>query len=699
MPVNELKINSSKNTKKHLKSSQKSLKFALIGNPNCGKTTLFNQLTGSRQYVGNWPGVTVEKKEGNLKFDNSNINIIDLPGIYSLSPYSSEEVITRKCLIHEKIDLIINIVDATNIERNLYLTTQIMELGRPMIIVLNMIDLLEKKGESIDYDYLKQSLNLPVIPISANKGIGINELLTFSIHFSKNYNELKIKNIYDKDIDFVLNNIENVLNETKNKFNINSRWLAIKLFEDDSIVSNSTKLTQIQEEKITKYKNMIKLTEHIDRQMLLADARYKYICSICKIAVHKKHNCNKLTLTDKIDRIITNKFLALPIFLALILLIFYITFGPLGTFLKDQASFLINNIFGNFMTNMQNVWGASEWTKSLVVGGIIQGVGSVISFLPQITLLFTLLSILEDSGYMARAAFITDRLLKKIGLSGKAFVPLLMGFGCSVPAILGTRILEKENDKKLTILMVPFMSCSAKMPVYAMFISAFFSKNQPLIIFSIYIIGILIAILTALIFKNTILKGESSSFIMELPEYRFPTIKNLTLHVWERVNDFLVKAGTVLVGATIIIWFLQSFDMTLKLVEDSSQSILAILGTHIAPLFSLCGFNDWRASVSLLCGLIAKESVVSTMAVLYNTGSGIDLATNISQNFSALSSFSFMVFVLLYTPCIATVSAIKKETKSISWTCFIVLYQLIVAWFFSACVFQFGNLFLNLTKL
>ncbi|MDQ5984130.1 MAG: ferrous iron transport protein B [Eubacteriales bacterium SKADARSKE-1] len=698
MPTNELKMNPLKNQRKHLKSHSKKLSFALIGNPNCGKTTLFNQLTGSRQYVGNWPGVTVEKKEGNLKLYNTDINIIDLPGIYSLSPYSSEEIITRNCLIREKVDLIINIVDATNIERNLYLTTQLMELGLPMVIVLNMTDLLEKKGDTIDYEFLKQVLNIPVVPISANKGIGINELLKLSLDFAKKHKELKVKNIYSKDIDKILNSIENVLNETTNKININNRWVAIKLFEDDILVLKSIKLTKLQEEKISKYKNMVQLSKHVDRQMLLADARYKYICSICKIAVHKKNDHNIMTLTDKIDRVVTNKFLALPIFFALILLIFYTTFGPIGIFLKDQTNFLINNIFGNLVLNTLNILGASEWTKSLIVGGIIEGVGSVISFLPQITILFTLLSILEDSGYMARAAFITDKLLRRVGLSGRAFVPLLMGFGCSVPAILGTRILERENEKKLAILMVPFMSCSAKMPVYSMFIAAFFSKNQPFIIFSIYIIGILAAIFTTLIFKRKLLKGTSSSFIMELPEYKLPTIKNLTLHVWERVRDFLVKAGTVLLGAAIIIWFLQSFDTTLHLIEDSSQSILAAIGTRIAPIFTICGFNDWRASVSLLCGLVAKESVVSTMAVLYNTGSGIDLATNISQNFSALSAFSFMTFVLLYTPCIAAVSAIKKETKSILWTCFIVFYQLFIAWFFSACVFQFGNLFLNFAK-
>ena len=404
---------------------------------------------------------------------------------------------------------------------------------------------------------------------------------------------------------------------------------------------------------------------------------------------------DKLSITDKIDKIVTNKFLALPIFLAIMMLIFYITFGPVGNYFKSWAEFLINDIIGNSIEKLLVSLNASSWAKSLILDGVVKGVGSVISFFPQIMILFTLLSVLEDSGYMARAAFITDKMLRKIGLSGKAFVPLLMGFGCSVPAVLGTRILEHDKDKKLTILMIPFMSCSAKMPVYSMFISAFFPSHQPIIIFSIYLLGILVAIFTAFLFKNTILKGKEAPFIMELPEYKLPTLKNLSLHVWERLKDFLVKAGTVLVGATIIIWFLQSFNFSLHTVQDSSDSILAYLGAKIAPIFTLCGFNDWKASVALISGIIAKESVVSTSAILYNTEASMVLHHALSQHFSMLSAYSFMVFVLLYTPCVAALSAIRKEMKSVKWTTISILYQLITAWFVSALVFQIGTLIKN----
>lgn len=674
---------------------QKKLRFALIGNPNSGKTTLFNSLTGSRQYVGNWPGVTVEKKNGYVKFKNNEIEIIDLPGIYSLSPYSPEEIVTRNCLINEPIDLIINTVDATNIERNLYLSTQIMEFGKPMIIALNMIDILEKKGHIINYKTLKQELNLPVIPISAGKGIGINELLDLAVNSVNNVN-VNIKNMYSSEVDLALKKIESVISESQQALKISSRWYSVKIFEDDDIVLKELKLKNQQLTEIKAIKSGIKTPEkNVDRQMIIADQRYKFICSVCSKAL-KKVLTNKTSTTEKIDKIVTNKFLAIPIFLMLMFSIFFVTFGPVGNFLRNNAQFFITDVLGNFVENSLNSLGASEWTKSLLLSGVIEGVGSVVSFLPQIALLFLLLCILEDSGYMARAAFITDKLLKKIGLSGKAFVPLLMGFGCSVPAILGTRILEKEKDKKLTILMIPFMSCSAKMPVYAMFISTFFAKNQPLVIFSIYLLGIIIAIITALIFKNSWLKGDSAPFILELPEYKLPTFKNLFLHVWERVKDFLTKAGTVLLAASIVIWFLQSFNFSLHMVSDSSKSILASIGSFIAPVFSLCGFGDWKSAVSLLSGIIAKESIVSTMSVLYNAESTDSLSTALAQHFSNISAYSFMVFVLLYTPCVAALSAIKKELKSLKLTIGIVCYQIFIAWFVSCCVFQFTTLFFNL---
>ena len=675
---------------------KKYLNFALIGNPNSGKTTLFNQLTGKHQYVGNWPGVTVEKKEGLLVFKNTQINIIDLPGIYSLSPYSSEEIVTSNCLLYEDIDLIINIIDSTNIERNLYLTTQLIELGKPIVVILNMTDLLHKKGDKIDYALLKKLLGVPIFPLSANKHDKIEPMLDLTIQSLNRKSNANIHNLYPKEINIVLNNIEDIIRNKANRSNVSLRWLAVKLFCEDELILKQLHLTDDEVSKINYYRNSISPIKNVDRQMVVAECRYNYICKICSQTVQKHLSNEQMTLTDKIDKIVTNKFLAVPVFLALMLLIFYITFGPIGNFFKDCAEYFIEHILAKSVENLLAILGASYWAKSLVVDGIIKGVGAVISFFPQITILFTLLSILEDSGYMARAAFIMDKLLRKIGLSGKAFVPLLMGFGCSVPAILGTRILESEKDKKLTILMIPFMSCSAKMPVYSMFVSAFFPHNQVFIISSIYILGIIVAIFTAFLFKNTILKGQEAPFIMELPEYKFPTFRNLSLHVWERLKDFLIKAGTVLVCATVIIWFLQSFDFSLHMVKNQNESILAWFGMKLAPLFTLCGFNDWKACVSLLSGLIAKESVVSTSAVLYNTAAELSLSENLQLHFSAISAFAFMVFILLYTPCIAALSAIRKEMKSPLWTSIAIVYQLVAAWFCSAFVFQFCTLFFNL---
>lgn len=677
----------------------KNLKVALVGNPNCGKTTLFNKLTGSNQHVGNWPGVTVEKKEGFLKFKNMTIDVLDLPGIYSLSPYSSEEIITRTCLLEDDPDLIINIIDATVLERNLYLTTQLLELQKPMIVAFNMIDIVEKKGDLIDYRKFRSELNVPIIPISANKGTGIKELLDLAIEHIVNKDKPIIKKIYEDKIEDVISKIENELNSgfslSRVKREISLRWLAIKLFENDEMILKKINLSRSQKENIRLYESVISLPEHMDAQMLIADQRYRYIYKLCKNAVKRKNTPEHITLTDKIDRVVTNKFLAVPIFALIMILTFYITFGPIGSFFRTEFELFIKDILGGNISNLLTNLGASEWTKSLIVGGIIEGVGSVISFLPQVVILFTLLSILEDSGYMARAAFITDKLLRKVGLSGRAFVPLLMGFGCTVPAVLGTRILEKENDKKLTILMIPFMSCSAKMPVYAMFIGALFKEHQVLVISSIYLLGILMAIFTAAIFKKPVLKGKTSSFLMELPEYRFPNFKNLCMHVGERVKDFVVKAGTILLVATIVIWFLQSFNLNLQMVLDRRDSILASFGMTIAPIFSICGFGDWRAAVSLLSGLIAKESVISTIAVLYGTGGLACTSQVIMDQFSVISAYAFMVFVLLYTPCIAALSAIHKEFKSFKWTAIAVIYQLTLAWIVSAIVYQLGTFVYN----
>ena len=662
------------------------IKIALAGNPNCGKTTLFNQLTGSNQYVGNWPGVTVEKKEGKIKNKfGLEMSIIDLPGIYSLSPYSPEEIVTRNCLLHDNPQVIINIVDATNIERNLYLTTQIAELGRPMVIALNMIDMLEKNGDTIDEKLLEKELGIPVVPISASKNIGIEALIEKTLELAKASKYVPVKNIYSKAVNNVLLDIEDALEEVKQSKYHRKRWTAVKLFEGDSVTWNHYDFTKEQREHIISHIEEINSSKNIDREMIIADERYKYICAITSRAVHKNHDPCKLTVSDKIDRIATNKYLAIPLFLVTMFLVFAITFGPIGNFLRDAAEWLISDLLAGGITTFLHNVNASEWAESLVIDGIIGGVGSVISFLPQIVLLFTLLSLLEDSGYMARAAFIMDKLLRCIGLSGRAFVPMLMGFGCTVPAVMGTRILESEKDKKLTILITPFMSCSAKMPVYLLMVSMFFKDRGPLVIFGIYILGVVIAILTALLFKSTVLKGKNSPFVMELPPYRLPSAKTLLLHVWERVRDFLVRAGTVLMGASILIWFLQSFNFSLQMVE-SDESILASIGMLIAPVFTLCGFGDWRASVSLVTGIAAKESVASTMAVLYGG--------SLTGAFSTLSAFSFLVFVLLYTPCVAALTAMRKEFGSRKWMAVSVVYQLAVAWIMSFAVFQIGSLFI-----
>lgn len=675
------------NKEKSIKS--KRIKIALGGNPNCGKTTLFNQLTGSNQYVGNWPGVTVEKKEGKVKYKDRDITVTDLPGIYSLSPYTPEEIVTRNCLLNDKPDIIIDLVDATNIERNLYLTTQLAELEVPVIIALNMIDLLEKRGDKIDCQKLQKEFGIPVVAISASKNVGIDKLIEKTVEIADEKQKTVVKNIYSPKVDRALTDIEEALLEV-NSGMPHLRFTAVKLFEGDSVAWKDYTFTKRQKDHIEFHINEIETTKYIDREMIIADERYKYICAACAKSVTKGHPQGYETMSDKADKIITNKFLALPLFLLMMFGVFFITFGPIGTFLKDGAQWLISDVFADFVKNLLISVNASDWAQSLVVDGIIEGVGSVVSFLPQITLLFLLLSIMEDSGYMARAAFIMDKLLRAIGLSGRAFVPMLMGFGCTVPAVLGTRTLENLKDKRLTVLITPFMSCSAKMPVYILFISAFFRDNSPIIIFSIYLLGMVIAVLTAFIFSKTVLKGENAPFVLELPPYRMPSPKTLGLHVWERVKDFLVRAGTIIMGATVLIWFLQSFNFKFQMVSDSSESILASIGIAIAPIFALCGFGDWRASVSLLTGIVAKESVVSTMTVLF--GGSTEL---ISTAFSPVSAYSFMVFVLLYTPCVAALSAIAKEMDSKKWTAVSVVYQLGTAWLVSMLVYQAGMFITN----
>ncbi|MBW7571807.1 ferrous iron transport protein B [Caproiciproducens faecalis] len=604
---------------------------ALAGNPNCGKTTLFNSLTGSTAYVGNWPGVTVEKKSGSARFGSDTLEIVDLPGIYSLVPYSPEEAIAGRFLEQEKPDLIINIVDASNIERNLYLTTQLMELNIPLVIAMNMMDVVKKRGDSVDCGLLSELTGIAVVPISASKGEGLSELLKAADSAAKQpaaYHHIPRPGAGSKDPDTAL-----------------------------------------------------------------ADARYHYIGAITRRTV-KKHSASVKSASEKIDLIATNRFLAIPVFLLLIVFIFYITFGSVGSYLVHGVEFFISNCLSPRADAALASAGASPWARSLVVDGMIAGVGAVLKFLPQILLLFLLLSLLEDSGYMARAAFIMDAPMRRIGLSGRAFVPLLMGFGCTVPAVMGTRILESEKDKRLTILITPFMSCSAKTPVYSLFIAAFFVGNRPLAMFLIYSFGILVGLLSALLFKNSILKGDPAPFVMELPDYRLPTARTIWLHVRRRVGDFLQKAGTTVFIATVAVWLLQSFTVGLQMTNDSSNSIIATVGKAVAPVFTLCGFGSWKPVVALLTGLVAKESVISTMSVLYS-GS---LTDALHANFTTLSACSYLIFVLLYTPCVAALSAVRREMGSLKWTAVTAVYQLVTAWYWSAMFYQCAVLIQNLFR-
>lgn len=661
-------------------------RFALVGNPNCGKTTLFNYLTGSSQYVGNWPGVTVEKKEGRAKMGGENLNIIDLPGIYSLSPYSPEEVVARNFIINERPDLIINIIDATNLERNLYLTTQLLELGVPIIVALNMYDVITSRGDTVDVELISAFLGVPVIPISANKGQGVMKLMHVAHELAEKKTLPQYIKIYRKDVSAVLSEISVVIYEQCEKLKLPVLWSAVKIFENDPLTLKAFKSNGDLIKKALDISNKIPVTKSVDHEILIADQRYKYISDICGNAVKRKNDISVLTVSDKIDRYVTGKYTAIPIFIIAMLSIFFITFGPVGSFFTDK----VDGFFTDSLTPAMIYWlkglNASDWAVGLVCDGILAGVGGVLSFLPQISILFFFLSLLEDSGYMSRAAFIMDKVLRRVGLSGKSFVPILMGFGCTVPAVMCTRTLENDKDRRLTILLTPFMSCPAKMPVYSLIIAAFFPNLKALVIIGLYLLGIILAIITGLVLSKTAFKGDGSHFVMELPPYRIPTAKSLFLHMWERIKDFISKAGTVILAATAVVWFLQSYNFSLHAVESSENSILAFFGRILAPIFAPCGFGNWQSAVSLLTGVMAKEQIVSTMTVLAAGSAGI--TSILGSNLSALS---FLVFVLLYTPCVAATSTIAKEMKSRKWTVFSIVYQLAIAWFFSMLVYQIGT--------
>ena len=597
----------------------KNLSIALAGNPNCGKTTLFNEITGSKQHVGNWPGVTVEKKEGKYKKDKA-MTIVDLPGIYSLSPYSAEEIVARNYIVEEKPDVLINIIDGTNIERNMYLTLQILETGIPTVVALNMMDEVESSGTKIDIDKISKALGVKVVPIVARNGKNIDILMDEVKKVSKEKN--KELNIYSKDVEDFLADILSQINENnKGNENVNARWRSIKLLEEDPI--ESEKLSSDMKNKIEPIVSKANAKLNGDAEGEIADQRYKFISNVVSKSVKRqvqKDGTRIETTSDKIDKVLTNRIIAIPAFLVIMYGLFKITFGegPLGIGVWLQTivgDFWDGPLTETILTSIENM-GASEWALSLVGDGILAGLGGVISFLPQILVLFLLMSILEDSGYMARVAFVMDKLFRRFGLSGKSFIPLLMGFGCSVPAVMASRTLENERDRKITIAITPFMSCGAKLPIYLMFAATLFAgSNQTVVVYSIYILGLVVAVISALILSKFVFKGEASNFIMELPQYRIPTLRSVLIHAWEKVKGFVIKAGTIILGSTILIWFLSNFN--LGGMCEMEDSILATIGRSIQWIFAPLGFGNWKASVAVVTGWIAKENIVSTFGVLY----------------------------------------------------------------------------------
>lgn len=665
--------------------------YALVGNQNCGKTTLFNQLTGSNQHVGNFPGVTVDSKMGEIRGDKK-VAVVDLPGIYSIRPYSNEEIVTRRFILQEKPDGIINIVDATNIERNLYLTLQLLEMHVPMVLALNMMDEVRSNGGTIDIGKMEDALGIPVVAISAAKNEGIEDLIAAM-------RETAERRIYPKVTDFCekgpvhrcIHAVSHQVEDHAEAIHISPRFAATKIVEGDGEIIERLALSENELDLMEHSIVEMERDSQMDRNAALADMRYDFIERVCSQAVIKCKESKEHMRSVKIDSILTNKYLAIPSFLAIMLLIFWLTFGVIGTALSDLLSMGIDALSA-VVENALVSYGINPVVKSLVIDGIFTGVGSVLSFLPIIVVLFFFLSILEDSGYMARIAFVMDRPLRKIGLSGKSFVSMLIGFGCSVPAVMSTRTLSSERDKKMTIMLIPFISCSAKIPIYALFAAAFFRKYQVLVMIILYVLGILAGLLTALVLKKVLFRGKPMPFVMELPNYRFPSAKSVLLLMWDKAKDFIQRAFSVIFVATLIIWFLQTFDSRLNVVVDSADSLLAMIGKWISPLFLPLGFNDWRVATALISGFSAKEAVVSTLGVL--TGSSMtNLSDTLGAVFTPLSAASFLVFTLLYTPCVAAVATIKREIGSAWKTLGIVCMQCGVAWVAAFIVYIVGGVF------
>lgn len=670
-----------------------SIKIGLAGNPNCGKTTMFNDLTGSTQYVGNWPGVTVEKKGGKLK-GHKDVEIVDLPGVYSLSPYTLEEVVTRNFMIEDKPDAIINIVDASNIERNLYLTTQILELGIPTVIALNMMDIVEKNGDKIDLNKLSDILGCPVIETSALKGKGIKEVAEKAVELANEKKKFNFEVPYSEECKNALSEIEKFAKENLSSSNIESKYLAIKLFErDEKIVEK----LQLNESSLKEIENIVKKCEDElddDSESIITSDRYAFIGTIVSKAIKKANNSNEST-SDKIDKIITNRFLALPIFAAIMWAVYYISVSSIGTIVTDWTN---DTLFGEIVAGNVGNWlqalGVADWLYSLIIDGLIGGVGAVLGFVPQIMLLFLFLSILEDCGYMARVAFIMDRVFKKFGLSGKSFIPMLISSGCGVPGIMATRTMENDRDRKMTIMLTTFIPCGAKLPIIALFAGALFG-GASWVAPSVYFLGIVMIIICGIILKQTkLFKGEPAPFVMELPQYHIPSAKNVLLHMWERGRAFIVKAGTIIFVACGAIWFLSSFNFRLEMV-DAGESILAAIGNVFAPIFAPLGFGNWQSSVASISGLVAKENVVGTFGVLFGVAEVAEddptLLQHVSGMFTIASAYAFIAFNMLNAPCFAAIGAIRREMGSWKWMWITIGFQTGTAYLVALVINQVGS--------
>ncbi len=676
---------------------QRPWKVALVGNPNCGKTTLFNALTGSNQYVGNWPGVTVEKKAGQAKLGDVEFTVVDLPGIYSLSPYSMEELVARRFIIQEQPDAIIDIVDATNLERNLYLTMQLLELERPVVLAVNFMDEVEKKGDSIDCDRLSASLGVPVVPISARDGLNIDRLVQEAHKQMHTGLTVEPDDLYDDFTHAIHHRISALIHDRAYERGVPAHWAAIKLLGGDEEVVRDLALDRGTLDKIDAIAAEYEAASPLgDRETLLADSRYRFVERVIRSSVRRTARSGERTVTERIDAVATHRLWAIPVFLGMMLAVFLVTFSGPGAWLSDGIAWFVEEVLCPGVSGWLASLRAPAWLAGLLVDGLISGVGGVLTFLPMIALLFLFLSMLEDSGYMARAAFVMDRTLRHFGLSGKAFIPMLMGFGCTVPAVMGARTMENEKDRRMTILLVPFMSCGARLPIYGLMTAAFFPKYAGLVVFGLYILGPVMAILSGLILKRSVFQGEPAPFLLELPPYRMPTLKNIWLHVWERVRDFLTRAGTIIAVMSVAVWFLQSFGPDLRMVEDTADSILALVGGFIAPIFAPMGFGAWQAAVALLTGLIAKEAVVSSMSLFYGF-SLTDYASAgavMAATFSPAAALAFLAFCALYTPCVAAIATIRREMASRSWTALALVWQLGTAWLVSFAVYQLSALFL-----